>query len=198
VKTFDKNAKTLGLVLALAAGMVVLAFASVPLYRKICQVTGWGGTTQEVKANPFEGQTFERKFAVRFNADTDTSLPWTFKPDQISVEVRAGQTGLATFMAKNDSRAPVTGTAIYNVTPLQAGKYFYKTQCFCFGQQTLKPGQTVHMPVAFFVNPAIMQDRELRDLKTITLSYTFYRTDSAAYAGALENFMNKTDNRPEK
>jgi cytochrome c oxidase assembly protein subunit 11 len=89
---------------------------------------------------------------------------------------------------------PVTGTAVYNVTPLQAGKYFYKTQCFCFSEQTLQAGQEVHMPVAFFVDPKIMEDRDLRDLKTITLSYTFYKKDTGALSGAIENFVNKKDN----
>jgi cytochrome c oxidase assembly protein subunit 11 len=192
------NRRLLVTILLVVAGMIALSFASVPLYRKICQVTGWGGTTQEVKANPFAGKVYDRVFTVRFNADTDRNLPWTFRPDLVSVDVKTGQTGMASFTAKNDSREPVTGTAIFNVTPLQAGRYFYKTQCFCFSQQTLGPRQGVHMPVVFFIDPAIMQDRELRDLKTITLSYTFYRTDSPAYAGALENFMNKKDNRAGK
>lgn len=190
----DRNAKTLGLILLVVASMVALSFASVPLYRRICQVTGWGGTTQEVRANPFEGTAYARAFTVRFNADTDPGLPWDFRPDLLSVAVKAGQDGFATFTATNRSKTPVTGTAIYNVTPLQAGQYFYKTQCFCFGQQTLQPGQTVHMPVTFFIDPKIMQNRELRDLKTITLSYKFYRTDTPALSGALEKFMNKKDN----
>lgn len=189
-----KNKKTLTIVFGVVGGMLILSFASVPLYRKICQVTGWGGTTQEVTANPFKDKTFSRHFTVRFNADTDSGLNWIFKPDLISTEIKVGQDGFATFTAQNKDINPVTGTAVYNVTPLQAGKYFYKTQCFCFGEQTLQSGQTVHMPVTFFIDPKIMDDRDLRDLKTITLSYAFYKKDTPALEKAVENFMDKPDN----
>lgn len=192
----DRNRKTLAVTLGVVAGMVLLSFASVPLYRKICQVTGWGGTTRVVEANPYQGQEFAREFTVRFNADTDSALPWTFRPDLLSVRVRAGQDGFISYTARNHSAASVAGTAVYNVTPLEAGKYFYKTQCFCFGEQVLNPGEEVHMPVTFFIDPKIMEDRELRDLKTITLSYTFYKKDTQALDAALENFMNTQDNQP--
>jgi cytochrome c oxidase assembly protein subunit 11 len=188
-----KNRKTLAIALSFVAGMVVLSFASVPLYRKLCQVTGWGGTTQEVAANPFRDQSFARAFTVRFNADTDPALPWEFRPEMVSVDVKAGQDGFMSYRAKNLSSVPVTGTAVYNVTPLEAGKYFYKTQCFCFGEQTLKPGADIDMPVAFFIDPKIMEDRDMKDLKTITLSYTFYKKDTAALEAALENFTGTKD-----
>lgn len=190
-----KNRKTLAIIFSVAAGMIVLSFASVPLYRKICQVTGWGGTTQEVRVNPFTGQKgASREFTVRFNADTDSALAWDFKPEMPFVKIKTGQDGFMSFTAQNRSPLTVTGTAVYNVTPLIAGKYFYKTQCFCFGEQTLKSGETAHFPVVFFVNPAILQDPDLQGLDAITLSYTFYRKDSSGLEKAIENFVNKPDN----
>lgn len=194
----SKNRRVMKYTLAVVAGMIILSYASVPLYRKICQVTGWGGTTQEVKENPYEGQKFAREITVRFNVDVDPSIPWDFKPDALSVKVKVGQDGFVSYAATNRSREPVTGTAVYNVTPLLAGKYFYKTQCFCFGEQVLAPGKTVHMPVSFFIDPKIMDDRDLRDLKTITLSYTFYRKESPEHDKAIENFANKSDNPTSK
>ena len=190
----QKNKKTLRLTLAIVAGMVVLSFASVPLYRRICQVTGWGGTTQEVRVNPFHGQQFAREITVRFDASTAPDMPWRFKPEQTQMKVRLGQDGYASYLAENISDKPVTGTAVYNVTPLKAGKYFYKTQCFCFGEQTLNPHQKVHMPLSFFVDPKISEDYDLKDLTTITLSYTFYKKDSQGLEKAVENFVKKTDN----
>jgi cytochrome c oxidase assembly protein subunit 11 len=193
----ERNARTLRRVLLVAAAMLALSFASVPLYRAVCQVTGWGGTTMTLKANPHKGETpAARRFTVRFNADTDRNLPWAFRPDSKPVTLAAGQDGFASFTARNESTAPVTGTAVYNVTPLRAGKYFYKTQCFCFSEQVLKPGQTVHMPVTFFIDPKILNDRELRDLETITLSYTFYQAETKALDSALEKFMAAKDNPP--
>jgi cytochrome c oxidase assembly protein subunit 11 len=186
-----KNKRLMISALLFVAFMIGLSFASVPLYRKLCQITGWGGTTQEVKANPFTPQG--RTFTVRFNADTDPALPWSFKPDLLSVQVRAGQDGFISYKAENKGSAPVTGTAVYNVTPLEAGRYFYKTQCFCFGEQTLAPKASTHMPVVFFIDPSIAQDPNLKDLTTITLSYTFYKKDTAALDKAVENFGNKAD-----
>lgn len=193
-----KNRRFLMYTLAVVAGMILLSYASVPIYRKICQITGWGGTTQEVKENPYQGKIFDREMTVRFNADVDAAMPWEFKPDLLSVKLKIGQDGFASYTATNKSSAPIAGTAVYNVTPLQAGKYFYKTQCFCFGEQILNPGQSVHMPVTFFVDPKIMEDRDLRDLKTITLSYTFYKKDSQELEKAIENFANTSDNSTSK
>ncbi len=173
VNTSRRNART-GLVLAgIAAGMVGMAFASVPLYRVFCQVTGFGGTTQVAAQAP--AQTIDRTITIRFNADVDSKLPWSFRPNQRQISLRVGETGLATFTARNLSAMPTTGTAIFNVTPLKVGRYFDKVQCFCFDEQHLEAGQEAEMTVSFFVDPAIMGDRNLDEVKTITLSYTFFR-----------------------
>ena len=189
-----RNRRAMLITLSVVAAMVALSFAAVPLYRKLCQVTGWGGTTQTVEANPHAGKVYDRVISVRFNADTNRDMPWRFMPDANSVDVRVGQDGFISYTAINTGDTPVTGTAVYNVTPLEAGKYFYKTQCFCFSEQTLKPHETVHMPVVFYVDPAIMKDRDLRDVNAITLSYTFYKKDSAALDKAVEKFMEEADN----
>jgi len=175
--------------MGVVAGMVALSFASVPLYRAVCKVTGWGGTTQRVAQN--KGEVLNRVITVQFNADVDPHMPWDFKPDQRQVKVKVGADAIISYSALNKSDKPVTGTAVYNVTPLQAGKYFNKTQCFCFGQQTLLPGQKVHMPVTFFIDPKIAADEDLADVKTITLSYTFYRHNSPELEKATQKYINK-------
>lgn len=168
----NKNIRT-GLVLTcIVAGMIGLSFAAVPLYRIFCQVTGYGGTTQEAAAMP--ESMGERVVAVRFNADTSPQLPWTFQPVKREVVLRVGESGLAFYKARNLSDQAVTGTATFNVTPLKAGEYFNKVQCFCFTEQRLEPGEEVDMAVSFFVDPEIVNDRNLDDVKTITLSYTFF------------------------
>lgn len=173
VGTSRRNART-GLVLAgVAVGMVGMAFASVPLYRLFCQATGYGGTTQVAEQAPVA--TVDRIMVVRFNADVDPKLPWSFRPDQRQVSLRVGETGLATFTARNLSNTPMTGAAVFNVSPPKAGLYFDKVQCFCFDEQRLEAGQEAVMAVSFFVDPAIMDDRNLDEVKTITLSYTFFR-----------------------
>lgn len=182
-----KNRKILNITLGVVFGMVLLSFASVPLYRLTCQVMGWGGTTQMVEANP-NTRTYDRAFTVKFNTNVAQGMPWAFRPDIRETVVKAGQDGFISFVAENKGQNPVTGTAVYNVTPLQAGKYFYKTQCFCFGEQVLNPGEKVHMPVVFFVDPAIMEDKDLAGLSTITLSYTFFKKDSPELEKAMEKF----------
>jgi cytochrome c oxidase assembly protein subunit 11 len=182
----DKNRRTLQTVLGVAALMIALSFAFVPAYRLLCQVTGWGGTTKTAAVNP--SQVFAREFTVKFNADTDPSLPWRFTPDQHDVTIKVGASALISYTAENRSNAAIVGMAIHNVTPLKVGKYFNKTQCFCFGEQTLGAWQKVHMPVTFFIDPKIMDDRELKDLKTITLSYTFYKQNSPALEKAQKKF----------
>lgn len=168
-----RNART-GLVLAsVAIGMVGLAFASVPLYRLFCQITGFGGTTQVATTAPIEA--IERTMVIRFDADVDPKLPWSLQPNQRRITVRVGETGQASYTARNLATTPVTGTATFNVTPLKAGKYFSKIQCFCFDEQRLAAGEAAEMGVTFFVDPAIMDDRNLDEVKTITLSYTFFR-----------------------
>jgi cytochrome c oxidase assembly protein subunit 11 len=192
----QKNRKTFAIMLGVATAMVVLSFASVPLYRLLCQATGWGGRTQTVTLNT--SKVYNREFIIQFNADTDPHLPWSFKPDQRNVKVKVGQNAIISYTAENRGKLPIAGTAIHNVTPLKAGQYFTKTQCFCFGQQILQPGQKVHMPVTFFIDPKIMDDRELRNLKTITLSYTFYRHDSPELEKAVKKYEDESSSSSAK
>lgn len=185
----DKNRKTLLVTLGVVFGMIVLAYASVPLYDLICKQIGWGGTTMSSTANP--NTPTARDITVRFNSSVARGMPWTFTPDINSVNLKVGADGIISFVAENKSDKPVTGTAVYNVTPLKAGPYFYKTQCFCFGEQTLHPGQKVHMPVTFYIDPKIMDDPEMKDVDTITLSYTFFRHASPELEKATEAFYNQ-------
>ena len=168
----------------LSLGVIVAMFglvaASVPLYRLFCQVTGYGGTTQRADAG--SETVSERNITVRFNADVNSRLPWRFHPAQRDLTLAIGESGLAFYQATNLSARTVTGTATFNVTPFKAGPYFNKIQCFCFTEQTLKPGETVDMPVTFFVDPAILDDPNLADVHTITLSYTFFAAPDGAAA----------------
>ena len=167
------NTRTAISLAAVVCGMVGLAFASVPLYELFCRVTGFGGTTQVAEAAP---ETIsERRITVRFNADVSPKLPWNFKPEETSVELRIGEPGLAFYVATNQAARPTTGTATFNVTPDKAGIYFSKVQCFCFEEQELKPGESMRMGVSFFVDPALLEDPGMADVETITLSYTFFR-----------------------
>ena len=159
----------------LVAGMVGLSFASVPLYRVFCQVTGYGGVPQRAEKAP--GEVLDRTVTIRFDGNVDRSLPWTFAPVQQTMDVKIGETALAFFKASNNSSVPVSGRAIFNVSPELAGRYFTKIECFCFKQQTLAAGQTVDMPVTFFVDPKFVEDEDTKDISEITLSYTFYRSD---------------------
>ena len=168
-----RNAPVALLLCGLVAGMVGLSFAAVPLYRLFCQVTGFGGTTQVAEVAPASAS--ERLVTIRFNADVNPELPWRFQPEQPEVTVKVGEQGLAFYKARNISERPVTGTATFNVTPLKAGPYFAKVECFCFQEQRLVAGEEMEMGVSFFVDPAILEDRNLDDVKTITLSYTFFR-----------------------
>jgi len=152
--------------------MVVLAFASVPLYRIFCQVTGYGGTTQEAREIPSEIQ--DRSIKIRFHANISPSLPWVFQPLQREISVKVGEQGLAFYKAHNKSNQNSTGTAIFNVTPHKVGKYFNKVECFCFEEQTIASFEEVEMPVTFFIDPKIMDDPNLQDVTTVTLSYTFF------------------------
>ena len=167
-------------------GMVGLTAAAVPLYRLFCQVTGYGGTTQRADAAP-ERQV-DQTIEVRFNADVGRDLPWSFTPVERAVTVRLGEQHLAFYRAHNTSDRPITGTAIFNVTPFKAGAYFSKIACFCFEEQTLQGGETVDMPVSFYVDSAILEDPDTRDVRAITLSYTFFAredgSDGATEPGA--------------
>jgi cytochrome c oxidase assembly protein subunit 11 len=163
---------------AFVAFMVGLSFAAVPLYRMFCQVTGYGGTPQRAEAAP--GEVLDRTVRVRFDANVAKGLPWRFTPEQQTMDVKIGETALAFYRASNPTKAPVSGTAVFNVVPEQAGRYFTKIECFCFQQQTLAAGQKVDMPVTFFVDPKIVEDVDTKSISEITLSYTFYPSGEAA------------------
>ena len=160
---------------AFFAGMVGMAYASVPLYRLFCQVTGYGGTTQRVEAAT--GVVLDKDITVRFDSNIGAGMGWEFQPVQRHVTMKIGETAQISYRAKNFSRSASTGTATFNVTPQAAGAYFNKLECFCFTEQTLLPGEEVDMPVVFFVDPDIVNAPELQDITTITLSYTFFPVD---------------------
>lgn len=169
---------------AVATGMVGLSFAAIPLYRMFCAATGFGGTPNITSAAAPGGTGLTIR--VRFNADTNPALPWSFAPDQIEVTVPMGEDRLASYTARNKARSAITGVALYNVTPEKAAKYFHKTACFCFNQQTLEGGQTMDFPLSYWVDPAIATDPNTRDVRVLTLSYTFFRSlDDAGKTGAL-------------
>ncbi len=158
------------------AAMVGMSFAAVPLYAIFCQVTGLGGTTQRADAAP---ETMaDRSIQVRFDANVGNDLGWSFRPLTRKVDVRMGEVGEALFVAENRTDKPLTGTAVFNVTPLEVGAYFNKIACFCFDEQTLQPGERVEMPVTFFVDPAMAEDSDVDYVRSLTLSYTFYPVDT--------------------
>jgi cytochrome c oxidase assembly protein subunit 11 len=172
------------------AGMVGASFAAVPLYRMFCAVTGYAGTPVVGGASaPGAAATAGHRaptMTVRLNADTNPKLPWDFHPEQAAVQLKLGDEAIAFYKARNEAAEPVTGIALYNVTPEKVGKYFHKTACFCFNRQTLNAGQEMQFPVTFWVDPAIATDPNTSDVHVITLSYTFFRTlDDAAAVGAL-------------
>jgi cytochrome c oxidase assembly protein subunit 11 len=180
-----KNRKVALLFATLVVAMLGLAYASVPLYRMFCQATGFGGTTQRAESAP--EKTVDLRMTIRFDANTAPSLPWIFEPVQRSLSVKVGEENFAYYRATNTSDHTITGTAVFNVTPDTAGAYFSKIQCFCFTEQTLKPGQSIELPVSFFVDPAIVDDRGLDKLATITLSYTFYPAGKPSNVSSTEN-----------
>ncbi len=161
----------------LAVGMTGLGYASVPLYRIFCAATGLGGTTRKADAPAPGAVASGQTITVRFDANHAPDLPWTFSPEKPSQSFVLGERQIAFFTAKNLATYSVKGRATFNVTPTQAGKYFNKIQCFCFTEQTLVPGKQVRMPVIFFVDPKIADDPDARDIREITLSYTFYPVD---------------------
>ncbi len=172
----NKNRKTLLAIAAVSCGMVGLAYASVPLYDWFCRTTGYGGTTQTADAGA--DRILDRKMAVRFDATTARDLPWVFEPVEREVSVQIGENAIAYYRATNVSDRTVTGTATFNVTPQKAGPYFTKIDCFCFTEQTLKPGESVDMPVVYFVDPELDEDPNLEEVRTLTLSYTFFEAES--------------------
>ena len=174
------NLRTVGGLAVVVIGMVGLAYASVPLYEIFCRVTGFGGTTQVAELE--SEQVIDRTFTIRFDSNVNDALPWQFTPAVNETDVKVGENKLTFYRATNTGDETVVGTATFNVTPDKAGLYFNKVQCFCFTEQVLKPGETVDMPVSFFLDPALMEDAKMDGLTTITLSYTFFlsRDQSAA------------------
>ncbi|MBJ26146.1 MAG: cytochrome c oxidase assembly protein [Alphaproteobacteria bacterium] len=174
----------LSLIVLTMGGLVAVAQ---PLYELFCQVTGYGGTTKIVDEESIS--IGKREIMVQFNADVAENLPWRFKPDQREIKLRIGENKLAFYSATNLSSRPFLGSAIFNVTPQKAGKYFSKIDCFCFEEQLLMPGQTQEMPVNFFIDPEIDNDTNLNEVRTITLSYTFFDLGSED----LQMFLNEND-----
>lgn len=167
--------KTAAQMVGVVIFMGALAWASVPFYDWFCRVTGFGGITQV--ADRGSEIVLSETVKVRFDASLERDMPWEFKPVQREMEIQIGATGLAFYEAYNPTDKPVAGTASYNVTPYEAGGFFSKIDCFCFEEQVLMPGERVQMPVTFFVDPEIVEDRDARYTKVITLSYTFYEKD---------------------
>lgn len=176
-----RKAGTVAVLLLMLGGMTGLVVFSVPLYRLFCQVTGYQGTTRKAAEAPVE--VLDATVTVRFNTDVGPNLPWTFTPPE-PVKLKIGERGLVFFEARNNAAEPITGAAVFNVTPSQAGRYFDKIACFCFTEQTLAAGETAKMPVSFFVDPKIVEDVDARQIKTITLSYTFYPSPDSARQSA--------------
>ncbi len=163
--------------LAIACAMVVgimlgVAYAAKPLYDAFCRITGYGGTTQVAEIAPSE--VLDRTIRVRFDSNIARGLPWDFEPMQPSQTVRLGENGLAFYRATNHSDQPVTGVATYNVAPAKLGVHFKKIECFCFNEQTLQPGESMIMPVSYYVDPALVDDQNANEVTLVTLSYTFF------------------------
>ncbi|MEM6408334.1 MAG: cytochrome c oxidase assembly protein [Pseudomonadota bacterium] len=175
LKDMEPTKRTLVMLVGMVATMLSLAFASVPLYDWFCRVTGYGGTTLEADAAPDE--ILDQTVTIRFDASKHAGFPWEFKPLQREMEIRIGETGLAFYEAYNPTDKPIAGSSTYNVFPFTAGGFFVKIDCFCFQEQVLQPGERVEMPVSFFVDPDMVEDRDGKHIETITLSYTFYQID---------------------
>ena len=179
-----KNLRVAAIAGSVFAGMIGLTYASVPLYSMFCKATGFGGTTQRADAAP---ETTTGKFiTIRFDANTAESLGWNFHPVQALMKVKIGEPNLARYSATNVTGKKLTGSAVFNVTPAEAGAYFNKIQCFCFTEQTLKPGESADFPVEFFVDPAMLDDPDSKSISEITLSYTFFPVDKPDAVSAAE------------
>ena len=178
------NGKIVIRLLSVVLFMGGLAWASVPLYDWFCRVTGFGGTTQV--ADEGSDVILDQTIRVRFDASLARDMPWEFRAVQPHVDIRIGETGLVFYEAYNPTDRPVAGTASFNVAPFETGAYFVKIACFCFEMQVLQPGERVEMPVTFFVDPAIVTDRDARHVPAITLSYTFYEIDLPEEQAALD------------
>ncbi len=170
-----KNISMLLNILMIIIGMICLTYASVPLYKLFCQVTGFGGTIQ--KTLEISSKIGTRKMKVYFDSNVDSALPWKFYHEQNFTEVIVGENALVYYHAKNLSPKDTKAMAVYNVTPHRAGKYFHKVKCFCFEEQILKAGNQIDFPVLFYIDPKIEEDPNMKDVRNITLSYTFYNIE---------------------
>lgn len=170
-----------------------MGLAAVPFYNWFCAVTGYGGTTASASSGPV-AEILEQTMLVRFDASKERGMPWTFKPVQRQMEIRIGEVGLAFYEAHNPTDRVVAGTASYNVAPFTVGSFFTKIDCFCFTQQVLQPGETVLMPVTFYIDPEIVNDRDGKLVQSITLSYTFYETDLPSEQASLDQTVDDTSN----
>jgi len=157
---------------AFVLSMIGAAYAAVPLYSLFCKVTGYAGTTRVAAAAP--SRTLDRSFDISFDANINRDLPWTFVPEARRVTVKAGEVKTIYYKITNTSQSPTVGVAAYNVTPMETGAFFSKIQCFCFTEQKLGPGESLELPVVFFVDPAIADNKALDDVRDVTLSYTYY------------------------
>lgn len=180
-----RNKRTMLIAFGMALAMLGMGYAAVPLYDLFCRVTGFGGTTQVASesdaamAQRLAASAGGSTYSIRFDANTSRNMPWEFKPVQVTDTVAIGQRDMAFYTARNNSSVPVTGTATFNVEPEQAGRYFNKIQCFCFTEQTLQPGEEIRMPVLYYVDPAALDDPNMKGVEQITLSYTFHRASEA-------------------
>ncbi|WP_299782401.1 cytochrome c oxidase assembly protein [uncultured Roseobacter sp.] len=184
-------AKTVAQTVSVVLVMGGLAWASVPFYDWFCRVTGFGGVTGVSDVAPDD--VLDQTIKVRFDGSLHSEMAWTFKPVEREMEVRIGETGLAFYEAYNPTNRPIAGSASYNVTPYQAGGFFNKIQCFCFEEQILQPGERVQMPVTFYVDPEIVDDRDGKYVHTITLSYTFYEIDLPEGYAAVQDMEPTSD-----
>lgn len=186
------NGTIVAVCLTFVVAMAGMAYAAVPLYEMFCKVTGYGGTTQRVEQA--SSVILDKTIKVRFDANVGPGLPWTFQPVQREIELKIGETVQVMYKARNISSIETTGQATFNVTPQAAGAYFNKVQCFCFTETTLEPGEEMEMPVVFFVDPAIVEPVETKDIHTITLSYTFFPHEkSKPVASAAEKTVKEAD-----
>jgi len=176
------NSTILAACLVFVGGMVGMAYAAVPLYQLFCQVTGYNGTTQ--RTEQYSDTILDQTMRVTFDANTSTGLNWDFEAAK-AVDPKIGETVQVNFTATNRSSVATTGSAVFNVTPMEAGAYFNKVECFCFTETTLQPGETLEMPVVFFLDPEIVEAEETRKIKTITLSYTFYPAQASEPVAAV-------------
>ena len=184
----QKNARVALICAVVAAAMVGAAFAAVPLYRLFCQVTGFDGTVRKAEVAPAAAKVLDRTIGIRFDTNV-RGLDFEFRPEVNTQTVKIGETALAFFKVTNNSDRAVTAQAAYNVVPESAGPYFQKLECFCFTEQTLKPGETIEFPMTYFIDPELATDPETKGMQEITLSYTFYPVEKP-------NNVTKVSGRP--